>query len=135
MNATREQRIERALFQGSTFMIENPKYRDAMRALTEVLLRADLATLDLTVESLGISDRPASAFITTRDGGAVADSAELGFMLEAHGVDVAFDKNDGDVLQPGDVLLRAAGHETKLLSLERVGVNLSGSLDICQRIS
>jgi nicotinate-nucleotide pyrophosphorylase len=130
MNATREQRIEQALFRGNTLMIENPKYRDAVRTLTEVVLHADLATPDWTVESLGMSDRPACAFIMTRDGGVVAGLAELAFMLEAHGVDVAFDKNDGDVMQPADVWLRATGHQTKSLFLERVGVNL-----ICQRIS
>lgn len=124
MNATREQRIEQALFRGGTLTIENPKYCDAIRALTETLLCADLAPRDLTVASLGIRGKRASACILTRDGGVAAGLAELAFMLEAHGVDVAFEKNDGDVMQPGDVLLRATGDEAKLLSLERVALNL-----------
>jgi nicotinate-nucleotide pyrophosphorylase len=123
MNATREQRIERALFQGSNPMNENPKYRDAVRTLTEVLLHTNLATPDLTVESLRISDRPASAFIMTRDGGVVAGWPSWPSCWKAWR-DLAFDKDDGDVMQPADVLLRATDHETKLLSLERVGVNL-----------
>jgi nicotinate-nucleotide pyrophosphorylase (carboxylating) len=124
MNATREQRIEQALFRGGTLTIKNPKYRDAVGALIEVLMCADLAPCDLTVESLGIKDKHASACILTRDGGVAAGLAELAFILEAHGVDVTFDKKDGDVMQPGDVLLRATGHETKLLALERVTLNL-----------
>ena len=37
---------------------------------------------------------------------------------------VTLKKEDGDVFQTGDVLLRAEGGENKLLSLERVGLNL-----------
>src|ERR1700728_238722 len=124
MNSTREQRIEQALFRGGTLTIDNPQYRDVVVTLTEVLLRADLAPCDLTVKSLGLKDKRASASILTRDPGVTAGLAELALMLEAHGLDVTFDKNDGDVVQPGDVLLRAVGHETKLLALERVALNL-----------
>src|SRR6202034_457103 len=124
MNSTREQRIEQALFRGGTLTIDNPQYRDVVVTLTEVLLRADLAPCDLTVKSLGLKDKRASASILTRDPGVTAGLAELALMLEAHGLDVTFDKNYGDVVQPGDVLLRAVGHETKLLALERIGLNL-----------
>jgi nicotinate-nucleotide pyrophosphorylase (carboxylating) len=124
MNATREQRIEQALFRGGSLTMENRKYREAVGTLTEVLLRADLAPRDLTVESLGIKDKRTSACILTRDGGVTAGLAESAFLMEAHGVEVALNKNDGDVVQSGDVLLRATGYETKLLALERVALNL-----------
>jgi len=124
MNATREQRIEQALSRGGTLTIENPGYRNTVRVLTEILLRADLAPRDLTVESLGIRGKRTSACILTRDGGVTAGLAELAFLLHTHGVEVAFDKNDGDLMQSGDVLLRATGDEAKLLALERVALNL-----------
>jgi nicotinate-nucleotide pyrophosphorylase len=124
MNATRERRIVQALFRGGTLTIENPKYCDAVRALTEPLLHADLAPRDLTVASLGIRGKPTSACILTRDGGVAAGLTELAFLLHTHGVAVAFDKNDGDLMQSGDVLLRATGDEAKLLALERVALNL-----------
>jgi nicotinate-nucleotide pyrophosphorylase (carboxylating) len=44
--------------------------------------------------------------------------------VRAHEVEVAFEKQDGDAIHPGDTLLRAEGDESKLLSLERVGLNL-----------
>jgi len=124
MNATREERIEQALFRGGTLTIENPNYRDAVGALTEVLLRVDLAPCDLTVKSLGIHDKHTSACILTRDGGVVAGLAEMAFLMEAHGLAVEFDMNDGDIMRPGDVLLRVMGRETELLCIERVALNV-----------
>jgi nicotinate-nucleotide pyrophosphorylase (carboxylating) len=124
MNGSRQQRIEQALFRGATLTMENPSYRHAVGTLVEVLLRGDLAPRDLTVESLGIRDQCASGCILTRDDGVTAGLAEAVFLLEAHGVDVRLEKNDGDVMQPGDVLLRATGQEGKLLVLERVALNL-----------
>ena len=82
MNATREQRIEQALFRGGTLTIENPNYRDAVGALTKVLLRGDLAQGDLTVKSLGIEGKSTSACILTRDGGVAAGLAEMAFLME-----------------------------------------------------
>lgn len=45
-------------------------------------------------------------------------------MLSERGVQVALEKKDGDAVGPGDVLMRAKGEEIKLLSFERVGLNL-----------
>jgi nicotinate-nucleotide pyrophosphorylase (carboxylating) len=124
MNATREQRIEQALFRGGSLTLENPAYRHAVLTTLEVLVQTDLAPEDLTARVLGMKDRPASAVILAREGGVVAGLAEFGFLLRGHGVEVAFEKQDGDVIRPGDTLLRAEGSEMKLLSLERVGLNL-----------
>ncbi|MFZ0787225.1 MAG: hypothetical protein WAM67_15665, partial [Candidatus Acidiferrales bacterium] len=57
-------------------------------------------------------------------GGVVAGLAELAFLLQSHGIVVAFEKKDGDAVRPGDLLLRAEGDEIQLLALERVGLNL-----------
>jgi len=124
MSLTREQRTEQALFRGAGLTLDDPGYRDTVRAFTETLLRADLAPRDLTVVALGIRDRQAKAAILARDGGVVAGLAELAFSLQAHGVAVAFERHDGDVIRPGDVLLQAEGDEMQLLALERVGLNL-----------
>jgi nicotinate-nucleotide pyrophosphorylase (carboxylating) len=124
MNATREQRLERALFRGASLTLENPAYRRAVRTLTEALLTDDLAPGDLTAKALGMKGDRASAAILARDGGVAAGLAEFAFMLQGHGLEVAFEREDGDVMRPGDTLLRAEGEQTKLLSLERVGLNL-----------
>ena len=119
MNATREQRTEQALFRGVTLTIGNLKYCDVVRKLTGILLGADLEPCDLTIKSLGIARKRTSICILTRDRGAIAGLAELAFLLEAHGVHVAFSKNDGEPMQPGDVLLRATGRPESRSAHER----------------
>lgn len=124
MNATRERRIERALFRGASLTLEDPAYHRAVRALTEALLQDDLGSGDLTARALGMDGGGASAAILARDGGVAAGLAEFACMFQAHGVAVALEKADGDAIRPGDTLLRAEGDQSKLLALERVGLNL-----------
>jgi nicotinate-nucleotide pyrophosphorylase (carboxylating) len=124
MSATREERIEQALFRGDSLTLENPAYCHAVRTLTELLVRTDLAPEDLTAKALGMKERPASAAILAREGGVAAGLAEAAFLMRAHSVEVIFEKQDGDAIKPGDTLLRAEGGELKLLSLERVSLNL-----------
>src|SRR5271155_4744907 len=124
MKATREQRLEQALFRGGSLTLENPKYLDVVRTFTEALLQADLTPEDLTAKALGMQGRSASAAILARDGGVAAGLEEFAFLLRAHGVGIVFEKRDGDAIRPDDVLLRAEGDEATLLSLERVGLNL-----------
>jgi len=124
MNATREQRIEQALFRGGSLTLENPEYRHTVRTITDELLLADLSPSDLTAKALGIRDRHASAAVITRDAGVAAGLEEFALLLRGQGVSVAFEKNDGDVIRPEETLLRAEGAQSKLLSLERVGLNL-----------
>ena len=124
MSLTREQRTEKALFRGASLTLDHPGYRDTVRALTEALLRDDLAPRDLTVAALGVSGGHSEAAILARDGGVVAGLAELAFLLQSHGVAASLEKRDGDAIRPGDLLLRAEGEEMQLLALERVGLNL-----------
>jgi len=123
-NATRQQRIEQALFRGGNLTLENPSYCRTVRTFTEILLETDLAPRDLTAEALGVKSRHASAAVITREGGVAAGLQEFSFLLQRHGLDVTLEKNDGDAMRPGDTLLHATGDETTLLSLERVGLNL-----------
>ncbi len=124
MNATRDQRIEQALFCGHSLTLDNPAYGHAVRTFTEVLVRSDLAGEDLTAKALKMTHRFASASIFAREAGVVAGLKEFAFLMRTHGVEIAFEKQDGDFVSPGDTLLRAEGEELKLLSLERVGLNL-----------
>jgi nicotinate-nucleotide pyrophosphorylase (carboxylating) len=92
--------------------------------LTEALLLDDLGPGDLTAKALGMRGDHASAAVIAGDGGVAAGLAEFACMFQARGVEVAFEKKDGDAIRPGDTLLRAEGEQTKLLALERVGLNL-----------
>ncbi len=124
MNATREQRIEQALFRGGSLTLDNPAYCHAVRAITESLVQTDLAPEDLTAKALEMEERFASACVIARESGVAAGLEEFAFLMRAHEVEVAFEKQDGDNIGPGDILLRAEGDQSKLLSLERVGLNL-----------
>ena len=77
MNATREQRIEQALFRGGSLTLDNPAYCQAVRAITESLVQTDLAPEDLTARALGMKNRFASASILAREGGVAAGLEEL----------------------------------------------------------
>lgn len=124
MNSTREQRTEHALFRGGALTLENARYRQAVCALTEILLQDDLAPCDLTAKALGLLERDVDAAIISREGGVAAGLDEFAFLLRERGIEVVFEKHDGEIIRPDETLLRMVGPETKLLALERVGLNL-----------
>jgi nicotinate-nucleotide pyrophosphorylase (carboxylating) len=122
--ATRDERLKHALFRGGRLTLENADYRRTVRAFIDVMLCGDLGARDLTSEALGSQCRSVSAAILAQEKGVVAGLAEVAFMLSERGVQVEFEKKDGDAVSPGDILMRAKGEEVKLLSFERVGLNL-----------
>jgi nicotinate-nucleotide pyrophosphorylase (carboxylating) len=124
MPEERQRRLEKALFRGSNLTLENPAYLRVLRALLDALLTPDLAPRDLTVAALGIKSRRAAAQVLAREPGVAAGLEEYAYLLRHRGLKVTLKKLDGDFFQTGDVLLRAEGGENKLLSLERVGLNL-----------
>lgn len=124
MSASRHQRIENALCRGGSLVMDNPRYCQAVRRLTDYLFRADLGARDLTGEALGTRNRSAVATVLAREGGVAAGVEEFTRLLRSHGLRVEIEKKDGEIIRPGDGLLRAEGDEIDLLSVERVGLNL-----------
>jgi nicotinate-nucleotide pyrophosphorylase (carboxylating) len=124
LTATREQQLEQALFRGATLTLQNPDYAREVRALTDALLRVDLSPKDLTVAALEIKSKTVCASVLARESGVAGGLEEFAFLLEAHGIAIEFEKRDGEAFQAEDTLLRLEGNQNKLLSLERVGLNL-----------
>src|SRR5580658_7380211 len=124
MKATRTERIEQALFQGGSLTLENLEYSRAARTFLNVLVKSDTSPEDLTAKALGMKERPALASIVARETGVAAGLAEFAFLLRSQGIAVRFEKQDGEGITAGDTLLHAEGDESKLLALERVGLNL-----------
>jgi nicotinate-nucleotide pyrophosphorylase (carboxylating) len=120
----RQRRLERALFRGGNLTLENPAYLRVLRSLLDAALVPDLAPCDLTVAALGIKNRRATAQVLAREPGVAAGLEEYAYLLRQRGVKITLKKEDGDFFQTGDVLLHAEGGENKLLSLERVSLNL-----------
>lgn len=121
---SREQRIEQAFFRGGNLTLENPAYEAAVRQLLEPLLQQDLAGGDLTSSALGLTAKRVSASILAREEGVIAGLAECAMLYGQQGVEVTLEKTDGDVVEAGEVVLRAKGDEAQLLALERTGLNL-----------
>ena len=124
MSDTRQQRIENALCRGASLGIDNPRYCRAVRALADFLFQSDLGARDLTAEAVGKKRRRATATVSAREGGIAAGLEEFALLLRSHGLRAEIQKQDGDLIRPNEVLLRAEGDEVELLSLERVGLNL-----------
>jgi nicotinate-nucleotide pyrophosphorylase (carboxylating) len=124
MPVEREVRLERALFRGEQLTLDNPAYSRVVRGILETLLHADLDPRDLTVAALGIRERSGSANVVAREPGAAAGLEEYAYVMRKHGLKVTLKKVDGDVFETGEILVRVEGGQNKLLSLERVGLNL-----------
>lgn len=121
---TRAQRVERALFRGAALSMGNAAYRNAVRPLLDALLAADTSPRDLTVAALEFPHKQATADIVAREAGIAAGLEEFAFLLRASQVAVFFLAKDGVAFHAGEVLARLEGDESRLLSLERVGLNL-----------
>lgn len=71
MARSRPERVIAALFRSATLTLENPRYLDAVSPLNGELLRSDLEPADLTVEALGLADRPAEVWIVGTEPGII----------------------------------------------------------------
>lgn len=123
-DTTRDQRVKQAFFRGGRLTLDNPAYRHAVTALSDALLQEDLASGDLTAAAIELPPSRVSAAVIARESGVAAGLHEFSSLYRGHGVDVVLEKRDGDAIQLGDTVLLAQGEQTKLLALERVGLNL-----------
>ena len=123
-NLTRVQQLENALFRGGSLTVRNSEYLQEVRTLMEALLRMDSTGKDLTVATLEIKSKPVSAIVMAQEAGVAAGLEEFAFLFESHGISVRFEKKDGEIIAPGDTILRMKGDHGTLLSLERSGLNL-----------
>ena len=121
---TRVQRIEQSLFRGASLTLGNTEYRNAVRPLLDSLLEADTAPRDITVAALRLPGRQSKADIVAREPGIAAGLEELAFLLRMTQLAVFLLVKDGSPFKAGDVLARLEGDESRLLSAERVGLNL-----------
>jgi nicotinate-nucleotide pyrophosphorylase (carboxylating) len=123
-STSRQERLIKALFRGEQLSLSNPSYLRTVRVLLDELQRADLDPTDLTVESLRLDHRPGEAEVIAKEAGVAAGLAEAVWFYSQRGLDAEPQKADGDLVQPGEILLRVRGDCRDLLSSERVGLNL-----------
>lgn len=121
---TRAQRTEQALFRGGWLTLASAAYRETVRTMLDLLLATDTSPRDLTVAALRLPGKAATGEIVTREDGVSAGLEEFAFLLRASQVKVALVAKDGEAFVAGDVLARIEGDESRLLTVERVGLNL-----------
>jgi nicotinate-nucleotide pyrophosphorylase (carboxylating) len=124
LNLTRAQRTEQALFRGNCLTLTNPRYKQTARVMLDTLLSTDTAPRDLTVAALFLPGRHAIADIVAREPGIAAGLEEFAFLLRGMQIAVFPLIREGEAFHSGDALARLEGDETRLLSVERVGLNL-----------
>jgi len=120
----REEQLKRAMFRGGDLHLGNPAYLKAARTFLGELLHSDVGGGDLTVAALELADGPASAKVLAKESGVIAGVAEFRWLLNHDDLEVSVCKQDGEAIEPGDVVLKIEGHRNDLLAHERVGLNL-----------
>lgn len=124
IRTTREERIKETFFRGGTLTLDHPEYRRSVLALTEALLQDDLSRGDLTATAMQLQRERVSGAVIAREPGIIAGLQDFALLYRRQGVDVVLEKTDGDAIRAGDTVLLAQGEQTKLLALERMGLNL-----------
>ena len=121
---SRSARTERALFRGHGLVMANPIYRESVDGFFATLLAGDGAAKDLTVAALGLTRASARAEIVAREQGVAAGMEEFAFLLRTAGIEAAMLVKDGETFEAGFVLATLSGDRLRLLSTERIGLNL-----------
>ena len=121
---SRRERVMAALFRGASLTLDNSRYLDAVRGLTDELLRSDLEPADLTTEALGLESRSAEVLVVAAEPGVVAGVEEAAWLYSRFGLRVDRLKADGERARPDEAVLRIQGDSKDLLRLERAGLNL-----------
>jgi nicotinate-nucleotide pyrophosphorylase (carboxylating) len=124
MPESRRRHVEQALFRGGELTFANRAYLRTVRAFLTTLLETDTLPRDATITALGIRNKPSAAQIIAREPGVAAGLAEYAWLMRKQGLHVVLKKEDGDVFNTGDSLVRVEGPQSKILTLERVGLNL-----------
>jgi nicotinate-nucleotide pyrophosphorylase (carboxylating) len=137
-SSSRQTRLKTALFRGGTLTLANPDYFRMVRAFTEELLHADRDPADITSVALAAGRKNAVAQIIANEPGVLAGIDEAVWFFTNFGLAVERAGADGQSVKPGQAFLRLEGDSDRLLSLERVGLNLlqrmSGIASTTQRL-
>lgn len=120
----REERVRRAFYRGEALGLHNTEYVQALKRLSDELLREDSERGDSTVEAMGIGDVECGFEVRAKEAGVAAGLCEVQWLYKQAGLDVSDISEDGGQVAADDVLLHVKGRARELFRLERVIVNL-----------
>lgn len=121
---SRAQRTEQALFRGAPLNMSNPHYCEFVHGLLDQLSAADAKPRDLTVDALRFASSHCTAGIVACEAGVAAGLEEFEFLISSSHLRIQVLVADGQSFEKDEVLARIEGDETRLLAIERVGLNL-----------
>lgn len=104
--------------------MKNSAYRKFVSELLEVLYKADVGSGDITTALLRNPQRKIEATITAKENGILAGVEETIWFLTKHKVKVKALAKDGEKVKKGKVVLQLTGSAKKILTTERVVLNL-----------
>ena len=108
----------------------------AFLALRDDVGGGDITTLAVSLEGDEVDEK---AVISSREEGVLCGVEEARELLKAGGLEVRWEKAEGDHLEPGCVIARVRGDVREMLSRERTALNylqiLSGVATLCSRFS
>jgi len=100
--------------------------KNRLHTLISSFLEEDIGAGDITAESIFQPDQVGSANLVAREKMVIAgiDVAREVFLVQNSSIDCEIKMEDGEVADPGDVLLVVKGPVVDLLKAERVSLNL-----------
>lgn len=100
--------------------------KNRLRTLISSFLEEDIGAGDITAESIFSPDTIGSASLVAREKMVLAgiDVAREVFLVQNASIDCDIKMEDGEVAEPGDVLIVVKGPVVDLLKAERVSLNL-----------
>jgi nicotinate-nucleotide pyrophosphorylase (carboxylating) len=114
------------LFQSqiSRLSVKNPEYRKFVTDFLELLFRQDVGKGDKTAALLANPKKIIKAEIRAKGRGVLAGIEEAEFFLKKKGVQILKKKKDGAAVKKNDIVLILQASAKKILTLERVVLNL-----------
>ena len=121
---SRIKRTREVFDRGKDLKLSNDFYRTYIIELFNFLLKYDRYDSDSSLLPESIYAKTSTALIISKDEGVTSCIEEVTFFARSKGLEVKPVKGEGDFFQKGEVLLEIAGEARKILSTERVILNI-----------
>jgi nicotinate-nucleotide pyrophosphorylase (carboxylating) len=121
----RQQLVDLAYRRGDRLHVDDGRYLRALRRFTVEAVEEDVGKAgDITVDAVLRENGERRAKVIAKEKGVIAGIEEATWFYGRYGIRVIRGKQDGDRVEPGDLILEFHGREFELLKTERVGLNL-----------
>ena len=120
----RQKLVDLAYQKGNKLTITNQKYLRWLDAFFTREYNDDVATGDITSNSVLIKNKPTTAFLYAKSFGVIAGLEETSWFLKKHGLEVETHVSDGQLVKKGDLIFTILGGQKDIISTERICLNV-----------